>query len=46
MLGKVLVVVDGVEGRWVVDGERGVCVLAMETFLVAIDPAKSWSEAF
>lgn len=28
----------GVECRWVEFGESGVCVLAVETFLKAIDP--------
>ena len=38
MLGEIGVVCDGVEGWRVEFGERWVGVLAVETFLVAIDP--------
>lgn len=39
MLRKVLVIVNGVEGRRIVDGERWMGVLAMKAFLISVDPA-------
>lgn len=40
MLREVGVVGDRVEGWGVEFGEGGVCVLAMEAFLVAVDPVR------
>ncbi len=40
MLGEVFVVGYGVKGWWVVDREGGVGVLAVEAFLIAVDPEK------
>ena len=38
MLRKVLVIVNGVEGRRIVDGKRWMSVLAMKAFLISVDP--------
>jgi hypothetical protein len=38
MLGEVLVIVDSIECRRIIDGERGMGVLTMQAFLISIDP--------
>lgn len=46
VLGEVVLVVYSIERRWVIYGEGWMCVLAMQTLLVSIDPVKNqlWSK--